>query len=134
MENTQFVKDCLALPKGSSLTFDSITFKELFNLKYPAQVNEDPSAMFWWNHFRIYAHTTVDVVMRVWNHKHPVEENTADHICKKGVKVRVSMISRMGDVGITDNLEKEFGYDARGVDVKTLTKWEVVKISDIPDL
>ncbi len=53
--------------------------------------------------------------MSVWNGIHPVEENTAKHICKAGTKVRVWMVSRFGDVGVTDNLETPKGYDVRGL-------------------
>lgn len=69
-----------------------------------------------WNKFEIYAKTTKDLEMNVWNGKHPVEENTTRHICKSGTKVRVWMVSRFGDVGVTDNLKNPKGYETRGLD------------------
>lgn len=35
------------------------------------------------------------------------------HIIPKGTKVKIVMVSRFGDVGITDDLDKQFGYRAR---------------------
>jgi len=40
------------------------------------------------------------------------------HICKAGTTVRVWMVSRFGDCGITDNL----GNDARGYDAALIQK------------
>lgn len=54
-----------------------------------------------------------DVTMHVWNGHHPVEDNTSTHTCKAGTTVKVWMVSRFGDVGITDNFENPRGYDAR---------------------
>jgi hypothetical protein len=31
----------------------------------------------------------------------------------KGTTVRIVMVSRFGDIGITDHLEKEYGYECR---------------------
>lgn len=53
------------------------------------------------------------ITMRVWNGKCPVEDNMAYHIAPTGTKVRLWMASRLGDVGITDNLIDPVGYDAR---------------------
>lgn len=66
-----------------------------------------------WNDCIIYAVTTEDVEMQVWNGKHSADKDFSRHICPAGTKVRVWMISRFGDIGITDNLVDPRGYDAR---------------------
>ena len=43
----------------------------------------------------------------------------ADH---NGVRVRVTMASRLGDVGITKNMNAEYGYDTR-VPLDTLSNF-----------
>lgn len=81
-----------------------------------------------WYSFEIYAKTTKDLEMNVWNGTHPVEGNTTKHICKAGTKVRVWMVSRFGDVGVTDNLENPKGYDVRGLDADVdLTDYEFLE-------
>jgi hypothetical protein len=78
-----------------------------------------------WYSYDIYAKTTKDLEMNVWNGIHPFEQNTTKHICKAGTKVRVWMVSRFGDVGVTDNLENPKGYDVRGLDADIdLTDYE----------
>lgn len=84
-----------------------------------------------WYDYEIYAKTTKDIMMSVWNGKHEpsVEANCKDHICKAGTRVRVWMVSRMGDVGVTDNLINPKGYDARGLDAdKDLTDYEFIEV------
>lgn len=61
----------------------------------------------------ITAKVKQDVTMHVWNGKHPVDGNMSEHVCKAGTVVRVWMVSRFGDVGITDNFENARGYDLR---------------------
>ena len=80
-------------------------FEELWKLKCD-------SGLGWFSKI-ITARVKKDVEMHVWNQRHPVEENTAVHICKAGTRVRVWMVSRFGDVGVTDNLDNPHGYDAR---------------------
>lgn len=51
----------------------------------------------------------------------------SDRYYPKGTKVRVWMVSRMGDVGVTDNLTNPKGYDIRGLDADVdLTNYEFV--------
>lgn len=45
-----------------------------------------------------------------WNSGSPVMKT---HIIYKGTVVRIVMVSRFGDVGITDDLDKQYGYEAR---------------------
>ena len=83
-----------------------------------------------WGHYEIYAKTTKDLEMSVWNGVHPVDENTTKHICNKGTKVRVWMVSRFGDVGVTDNLVNPRGYNIRGLDADVdLVDYEFVEVS-----
>ena len=91
-------------------------FFKLWDLKCIQHWKEDQKHLKNWSSFDIYAKTTKDLEMNVWNGTHPVEENTRKHICNSGTKVRVWMISRFGDVGVTDNLENPSGYDIRGLD------------------
>ena len=82
----------------------------------------------WFSH-EIYAKTTRDLDMNVWNGKHPVELNISKHTCPSGSRVRVWMVSRFGDVGVTDNLINPRGYDARGLDAdKDLKDYEFIEL------
>lgn len=125
-ENTQFVKDCQAALQQHTVRRGYLSFEELFNLKYPVEVREKPEAMFLWSKFDIYAYTKKDFKMSVWN-GHGAKPEYTEHICPAGTKVRIWMVSRMGDIGITDNLDSPKGYDCRGVDNEDLYDWEVVR-------
>ena len=82
-----------------------------------------------WYNYEIYAYTTRDLEMCVWNGMHPIDKNTSTHICKVGTKVRIWMVSRFGDVGITDNLVNPNGYDVRGLDANNdLVNYELKEI------
>ena len=97
-------------------------FWRLFDLKNEMRFD-------WWSK-SITARVKKDFEMRVWNGTHPVEKNTTTHTCKAGTRVRIWMVSRFGDVGITDNLVNPHGYDCRGVDPdKDL---EDIQINDAP--
>ncbi len=39
-----------------------------------------------------------------------------------GTRVKIVMVSRFGDVGITDDLSKDHGYEVRGLEIKTLSE------------
>jgi hypothetical protein len=60
-----------------------------------------------------YMDTIKPVTLRVWNQKHPVEENTTDIPLPVGTTVKIVMASRFGDVGITHRLGDEYGYHLR---------------------
>lgn len=90
--------------------------------------DEDKGKKGWWD-YEIFAKATKDVKMNVWNGRHPFEENCIEHVCKTGTRVRVWMISRFGDVGITDNMDNSKGYDARGLDPdRDLTDYEFIEL------
>lgn len=81
-------------------------FFKLFDLKCVKKWRNEDKHLKDWYSYEIYATTTKDLEMNVWSGIHPVDENTKKHICKAGTRVRVWMVSRFGDVGVTDNLEK----------------------------
>ena len=61
-----------------------------------------------------------EVIGRDW-HGHGTDPEFTPHVMAKGSKVKVVMCSRFGDVGITPNLDAEYGYIAR-VDPEELTE------------
>lgn len=65
----------------------------------------------------------------IWNQKHPVEENLTPIILQKDSKVRINMVSRLGDIGITNELDKQFGYISR-IDVNKV-KDITIKIGNL---
>ena len=100
-------------------------FFELWDLKHVKSLTNQCKHSKDWYSYEIYAKTTKDVEMTVWNGNHPFEKNTTKHICKSGTRVRVWMVSTFGDVGVTDNLETPKGYEARGLDADAdLTDYE----------
>ena len=103
-------------------------FFKLWDLKCVQKWRDEQKHLKDWYSFEIYAKTTKNLEMNVWNGTHPVEENTTKHICKAGTKVRVWMVSRFGDVGVTDKLETPKGYDVRGLDADIdLTDYEFLE-------
>ena len=105
---------------------ETVTFNDLHILKNHYSMKNKVIAKFQvpWYKYEIYAYLKKDIQMKVWNQKHPVEENITKHIATKGTKVRVWMVSRLGDIGVTDNIENPMGYDARGLDPEVdLHKW-----------
>lgn len=94
-------------------------FFKLFDLHQPLIKSMISPSSNNWEDYEIFAKLKKDVNMNVWNGKHPVDSNITTHVCKSGTKVRVNMVSRFGDVGITEDLNKKFGYDARGLDADT---------------
>lgn len=130
MENSQFVKDCIALKVGESIQLPTLSFDDLFNLKYPAEAEVDPLQLFRFSKFRITAETTTDNEMRRWNGKDSSKnDNFIRHICPAGTTVLVWMVSRFGDVGITDNLVDAVGYDTR-INQNTLINWVITLKED----
>lgn len=91
-------------------------FYKLFDLKCVKKWMDGQNHLKEWYDYEIYAYTTKDVVMSVWNGKHPVDMNRTEHTCPAGTRVRVWMVSRFGDVGVTDNLINPKGYHVRGLD------------------
>lgn len=117
MDPLEFIKQCSDLEEGQTLCFESIDFISIFSLKNTRE---------WWK-FNIETYSHKDIQMSVWNQKHPVEENITKHTTKAGIKLRVWMVSRFGDVGVTDNLINPIGYDARGFDPSDFYNWEITR-------
>ena len=53
---------------------------------------------------------TLSFYQGYWDENGPV---SVDHEIPEGTTVRIVMWSRFGDVGITDDLDADYGYDAR---------------------
>jgi hypothetical protein len=86
-----------------------------------------------WFKYKIHATTTRDITMFHHDPNAPFRYDTPnpyiESICPKGTRVRVWMVSRFGDVGVTDNIENPIGYNVRGLDAdKDLTNYEIVKL------
>lgn len=120
-----------------TMNIEQSNFDRLYKLKCIQPWK--PNVSSWWD-YEIYATTTVDIEMHVWNGKHhpSVQDNTTTHTCYAGTRVRVWMVSRFGDCGITDNLTNPHGYNAR-VDADTdLTSIEFILVKGVewfnPDL
>ena len=121
----------ILIAENSPATYlvEKLTFEELYPLKEHNSIKEkmENYPKLPWFKYNIYAHLTKDATMNVWNGKHPVEENCTSHICKSGSKVIVWMVSRFGDVGVTDNFIDPHGYDNRGLDPEIdLINWEFI--------
>lgn len=128
MENTKFVKECQSLQVNDIIYRNRLSFEELFNLKYPTECETDFKWMFFWFDFHIFAKTNKEFIMNVWNGNHPVDENSSEHICPINTKVRIWMVSRFCDVGITDNIINPKSYDCRGVECEDLYDYEIIRI------
>lgn len=104
-------------------------FFRLWDLKCIQNWRDEEKHLKDWYDFEIYAKTTKDLEMNIWNGKHPVEKNTTKRLCKAGTKVRVWMVSRFGDVGVTNKLINPNGYNVRGLDADIdLTDYEFLEI------
>lgn len=60
-----------------------------------------------------YMTTKEPLTLRRWNQKHPVEKNEMVVVLPIGSRVKIVMVSRFGDVGLTDDLSAEHGYHVR---------------------
>ena len=107
----KFAEKCADLLPDQHVLADDVSFDTLFLMK----------GTIWWS-LEITATLTCDAEMHTWNGNHPVNENTTKSVCTKGTQVRVWMVSRFGDVGITANLKNPCGYDIR-LDPSKLKNW-----------
>lgn len=64
--------------------------------------------------------------MSEWNGKHlpSIEANMRTYLVPKGSTLKVVMVSRFGDCGLTDDLETDYGYGLR-------LDWEDAAMTDI---
>jgi hypothetical protein len=60
-----------------------------------------------------YMTTKEPLILRIWNQRRPNEPEYTERVLPVGTRVKIVMASRMGDVGITDNLEADNGYHLR---------------------
>lgn len=60
-----------------------------------------------------YVTTTQELPMTEWNGRHPVEKNQTTRTIPAGTTLKIVMVSRFGDCGLTDDLEAEYGYGLR---------------------
>ena len=104
-------------------------FFKLWDIMCIKKYKEEDKGKKGWDDYSFYATTTKDIEMRVWNGNHhpSVEANCTEHICKAGTKVLIWMVSRMGDVGITDNLIDATGYGSRVEADEYLTDLEIIE-------
>ena len=90
------------LEPGKELNYSTLSHKCLFSLMYPETIKQKRVIDRPWFKFVIHAEDL------------------------KGKKHRVWMVSRFGDVGITDNLKDPKGYNKR-VDPSELKNWTINK-------
>ena len=64
-------------------------------------------------HKTAYCTAAKDLIFNKWNGHHPVEKNTKDVKIPKGTTLKIVMVSRFGDCGLTDNLKADHGYHLR---------------------
>lgn len=114
------------LEEGKELNLPGVNFSELFELKYPPDWIENlskRSISHFWNRTKILAKTKKDLEVRDWD---SVTGISNARTIPAGTKVLVWMISRMGDVGITDLIEGAHGYNCR-TEVENLKDWIFTK-------
>ena len=54
-----------------------------------------------------------DMILQHWNGDHPVGPNTKEVHVSKGSTLKIVMVSRFGDCGLTDDLEAYSNYGIR---------------------
>ena len=93
---------------------------EIFNELYRLKSEFKPYAA--------YCTTVKTLPLQDWNGKHPVEENVTYRDVSPGTVLRIVMVSRFNDFGVTDELDREHGYKLRlGLDTDAVTdfRWDV---------
>jgi len=111
---------------------DNPNFFKLWDMKCVQKWQDGSDKLKDWYDYNIYAKTTKDLTMSVWNGRHEpsVDVNYEKHICLAGTRVRVWMVSRFGDVGVTDNLDNPNGYDVGGLDADVdLIDYEFIDVT-----
>lgn len=66
-----------------------------------------------------YMTTKEPITLKIWNQRRPGEPEYTEKPLPVGTRVKIVMASRMGDVGITDDLSAELGYHLR-IDISEL--------------
>jgi hypothetical protein len=112
-QNCKFVIDCIALKEGEVLEVDKLLWDELFNLMYPIKntaILRRVYGTIWFN----YEITAV------------CYKQTNDVVLPNDT-VRIWMVSRMGDIGVTKNLVNPKGYDIR-TDIDNFRNFKIKRI------
>lgn len=60
-----------------------------------------------------YMTTKEPITLNIWNQRRPGEPEYTDKPLPIGTRVKIVMVSRFRDVGITDDLTTEYGYHLR---------------------
>lgn len=60
-----------------------------------------------------YVTTNADLILHNWNGHHPVEENTTEVTVPAFSTLKIVMVSRFQDFGLTDDLDAQNGYQIR---------------------
>lgn len=71
-----------------------------------------------------YCTAAAPLPFRRWNGVHPVEENTTEGVWPVGTVLKIVMVSRFDDCGLTDDLTAKRGYQCR-------VKWDSGMIKNI---
>lgn len=71
-----------------------------------------------------YCTAAAPLTFRRWNGIHPVEENTTVGVWPAGTVLKIVMVSRFDDCGLTDDLTAQRGYHCRA-------SWDSGQIKDI---
>ena len=64
-------------------------------------------------HLTGYCTTALPLEMHKWNGIHPVEQNVTLVTIPADTPLKIVMVSRFGDIGLTDDLQAEYGYHVR---------------------
>lgn len=64
-------------------------------------------------HKTAYCTVAKPITLSKWNGVHPVDKNTTDVVVQPGTTLKIVMVSRFGDCGLTDDLDADHGYHVR---------------------
>lgn len=89
-----------------------------------------------------YVTAAEELVLKKWNGQHPVESNQSEVTILPGATLKIVMVSRFGDCGLTDDLNAVHGYhlrvnfddpcitDIRRISQPLRTRFELLKASE----
>ena len=82
-----------------------------------------------------YVTTTEDLILNYWNGEHPFNENMREVRVSKGATLRIVMVSRFGDCGLSEDLDAYSGYGIRlSWDDAAMTDIRLTRQPSTPDL
>lgn len=115
-EGFDMFKFCQSMNLGQAALFNQLTNEDLTRLKFPIEKNVNSKLIFFCRCFHIHAKFKEDF-------KNGVNEYSKDQ------RIKISMVSRMGDIGITTD-DNSVGYEVRGLSVDLFHSFSVTKIKD----